>query len=442
MAGDRLDSWKEIAAHLNRDVSTVQRWEKHEGMPIHRHLHNKLGSVYAFRTELDTWWQNRLSQATDSNPTWRASTVAVHESEPSVRASQARVKWTTALVVLVVAVGAGTWLAWTPNREGVRSGLTAGRGLRSDSLDAATYQVYLNARRLNDRRGPAGGRIAAGLFQQVIAAAPEFAPAYAGLAHAYTHMAVGYDGISLDEAQTLARPATVRALELDPLLAEAHSAMGTVHAYDRNWDESERSYRHAINLDPGLIQAYTHYANTTLRPLGRGTEAERLLAAARSVDPTSLDIEREIAQIELDSGRYEDALTRIQKILAIDPDFPFVRDAFLPRALVWSGRVEEAIRQFEGQGPGTHPYLSHAYVMAGRRADAEKLAAASKGFPFREVMIYSALGDLDRAFAALDELASREPHRVGLLLVYPETAALRGDPRLTAFRRRFGLSRQ
>jgi TolB-like protein/Tfp pilus assembly protein PilF len=55
----RLDSWKEIAAYLNRHVTTVRRWEKHEGLPVHRHLHEKLGSVYAFRTELNEWWRSR-----------------------------------------------------------------------------------------------------------------------------------------------------------------------------------------------------------------------------------------------------------------------------------------------------------------------------------------------------------------------------------------------
>jgi TolB-like protein/Tfp pilus assembly protein PilF len=58
-AGARLDSWKEIAAYLNRHVTTVRRWEKSEGLPVHRHLHDKLGSVYAFRAELDAWWQSR-----------------------------------------------------------------------------------------------------------------------------------------------------------------------------------------------------------------------------------------------------------------------------------------------------------------------------------------------------------------------------------------------
>jgi Tol biopolymer transport system component len=56
---DRLGSWKAIATYVNRDVTTVQRWEKREGMPVHRHLHDKRGSVYAFRSELDAWMRNR-----------------------------------------------------------------------------------------------------------------------------------------------------------------------------------------------------------------------------------------------------------------------------------------------------------------------------------------------------------------------------------------------
>lgn len=56
---DRLDSWKEIAAYLRRDVRTVQRWEKKEGLPVYRHLHDKLGSIYAYRNELTEWFTTR-----------------------------------------------------------------------------------------------------------------------------------------------------------------------------------------------------------------------------------------------------------------------------------------------------------------------------------------------------------------------------------------------
>ena len=56
---DRLDSWKDVATYLKRDVSTVQRWERREGLPIYRQQHDKLGSVYAFRHEIDAWRTTR-----------------------------------------------------------------------------------------------------------------------------------------------------------------------------------------------------------------------------------------------------------------------------------------------------------------------------------------------------------------------------------------------
>ncbi len=56
--GDRLDSWKEIAAYLKRGARTVQRWEREEGLPVHRLVHDKLGSIYAYRSELDAWWSS------------------------------------------------------------------------------------------------------------------------------------------------------------------------------------------------------------------------------------------------------------------------------------------------------------------------------------------------------------------------------------------------
>ena len=57
--GERLESWKEIAAYLKRDVRTVQRWEGREGLPVRRHMHDKLGTVYAYKPELEAWLNNR-----------------------------------------------------------------------------------------------------------------------------------------------------------------------------------------------------------------------------------------------------------------------------------------------------------------------------------------------------------------------------------------------
>ncbi len=75
----RLDSWKEIASYVNRDVTTVQRWEKREGMPVHRHVHATRGSVYALTDELDAWAESRRALGSQAEATASAEAIAVHE---------------------------------------------------------------------------------------------------------------------------------------------------------------------------------------------------------------------------------------------------------------------------------------------------------------------------------------------------------------------------
>ena len=65
--GRQLDSWKEIASYLNRSDKTVRRWEKEEGLPVHRLLHEKRGSVYAYADELNAWLESRKSQEGEPN---------------------------------------------------------------------------------------------------------------------------------------------------------------------------------------------------------------------------------------------------------------------------------------------------------------------------------------------------------------------------------------
>lgn len=102
---DRLDSWKEIAAYLNRDVTTVQRWEKREGMPVHRHVHDKMGSVYAFRADLDAWTRTRKLQAEQENGNRASALGAVVEPTPPIPEAPPKHKFGRPLAVagLVVA---------------------------------------------------------------------------------------------------------------------------------------------------------------------------------------------------------------------------------------------------------------------------------------------------------------------------------------------------
>jgi Tol biopolymer transport system component len=111
---DRLDSWKEIAGYLNRDVTTVQRWEKREKMPVHRHVHDRMGSVYASRAELDAWVRSRNLQMTPENDAPSSSPPA---PPPRAELVTSRTKWKFILLLAIAGValviGVSLWLRRT-----------------------------------------------------------------------------------------------------------------------------------------------------------------------------------------------------------------------------------------------------------------------------------------------------------------------------------------
>jgi Tol biopolymer transport system component len=114
---DRLDSWKEIAAYLNRDVTTVQRWEKREGMPVHRHLHDRMGSVYASRAELDAWALGRNLRATTENGTGvPLPNPSMPEEGAVIEQPRTKARFILPLMIAVgvlLAVGAALWFQRT-----------------------------------------------------------------------------------------------------------------------------------------------------------------------------------------------------------------------------------------------------------------------------------------------------------------------------------------
>src|SRR5271156_1098825 len=109
---DRLDSWKEIAAYLDRDVTTVQRWEKREGMPVYRHQHDRIGSVYASRAALDGWVRSRNLRTAVENGNEVPLANPPAPSRPVTGTYLTRWKFILALtaVLAVVVIGVALWL--------------------------------------------------------------------------------------------------------------------------------------------------------------------------------------------------------------------------------------------------------------------------------------------------------------------------------------------
>jgi tetratricopeptide (TPR) repeat protein len=280
----------------------------------------------------------------------------------------------------------------------------------------------------------ANAQQAAELFERAIALDPGFAPAHAGLASAYAFWSFPYRGIPFETAYPIMRPAAVKALQLDPTLAEAHAATGWVYSYEHDWANASKAFQQAISLNPCLTQTYTSYSISTLQPLRKYEEALHLLQVALRHDPLSLDVQREIGEVQLLSGRYAEAIVTLRRVSEAEPDFPFVQ-TYLARALIFTGSVVEALPRLEQ----AFPWLAQAYVMTGRRTEAEKLADEWKDYPFRLAIIAAILGDTGRAVDALERAAVGEPHRMGWLLVQPELAALRSHPRVVALRKAFSL---
>ncbi len=322
--------------------------------------------------------------------------------------------------------------------------LTVGQGRRRYETNLPAYELYLKALALAERHGISDPRQAVALFEQVIARDPRFAPAHAGLAFAYASMSMPIRGpqipaVAPEEALTVMREAARRAVDLDPLLPEAHAALGLAYSRERDWQNAQKSFQRALELGPTLTQITSQYSISTLIPLGRIAEAERLARMALQNDPLSLSVKRELALVQFATGRYEEAIENFERIRAIDPHFPYA-DIELARALTFAGRPAEALRVLEGRSAeeGVQYWLAYPYVLTGRRAEVERMAAAHT-HPFRLGVIHAALGDTDRALAELDRAADVVPHRVALLVRQPEVAALRGDPRFAAVLRKLGL---
>ena len=316
--------------------------------------------------------------------------------------------------------------------------VTLGRGQRRYTLHPDLYYKFLQARAFHGRRGQENSAKAAELFQQVVASAPDHAPAWAGLASALAQLSRPSTSEEMVPPDPRLGPAALNALQLDPLLAEAHAALGNMYARDRDWVNARMSFLKALTLNPSLTEIHSDFVLGVLMPIGDTAEALRQLEAARIADPLSLDVRRTQALNFVEAGRYEDAIENCLWIRQHDPAFPFV-DLWLGRALYLSGRFEEAREALVRAGPQFWGYVGYLLAVSGHREEAEALAAKYPDSPSRTMLIYAGLGDTDRAYEGLRRTAEVNWWRAATWLHRPEMTLLRGDPRMPALKKGLGL---
>jgi TolB-like protein/Flp pilus assembly protein TadD/predicted Ser/Thr protein kinase len=315
--------------------------------------------------------------------------------------------------------------------------MQVGRGRRRYQIEPDVYYLFLKARGLQARRHIENAGKAAELFEAVLARERSYAPAWAGLASALGALTRAVPGEAPPPPDPRMEPAAREALRLDPLLAEAHAAIGMLHAQAREWERAEESFARALELDPSQTTIHTDFVLSVLLVQGKLDEGLRLLDAAVAVEPLSLDVRRIQALVQVDAGRYQEALESATWVLERDPGFPYA-DLWLGRALVFTGRAVEAVPIF-ARDPTSFGYLGYLYAVTGRREDAEALAAAHPESPSRQMLIYGGLGDAERTLDALEKTAADNWWRAATWMYRPELAVVRGHPRLTALRRKLGL---
>jgi Flp pilus assembly protein TadD len=247
-----------------------------------------------------------------------------------------------------------------------------------------------------------------------------------------------------------AKEAARKALALDETLAEAHTSLAFVLMhYDWNWRESEKEFRRAIELNPSYPTAHHWYAYH-LAAHGRHDEAIAEIHRAQELDPLSLIINTDRAEIYYFARRYDEAVAYARQTLEIEPDFPLAHRIH-GWALLQQGQYDTAIDAFRraGQGrPEMDHCLAYAFAASGRRAEArrelremERLGRPRYGRALWLAVPRAALGEVDAAFEWLEKAHSERDGTLILLSAAPFFDPIRADPRFADLVRRLGLPR-
>jgi TolB-like protein/DNA-binding winged helix-turn-helix (wHTH) protein/Tfp pilus assembly protein PilF len=317
--------------------------------------------------------------------------------------------------------------------------------------DPEAYRLYLLGRYHIHRLTDDGFRKSAEYFQQAIDRQSDYALAYAGLAEAHNRLS-GYNAVSPHDGFPKAREAALKALEIDPSLPEAHTALGSVRFfYDWDWVAAEREYRQAIELDPNSPDAH-QMLGYFLAAMGRSGEALAEMTRAHELDPLSIEKLAGIGEIHYLNRDYDKAITQFQRSLEMDPNSGFANWA-IGRAQIEKHAYSEAIGSLQksitlsGDSPDELVELARANALSGRKSEALKnVDDLTRPMEHRYVAptsigsIYAALGDTDRAFEWYERAFRERDVLLVLMKVDPMFDGVRSDPRFNELMKRVGLS--
>ena len=306
------------------------------------------------------------------------------------------------------------------------------------------YELYHKGKSLWEKRSGDNIPKAIAYYEQAIARDPNYALAYTGLAKAYILLPF-YTGADRLDAGSKAKDAALKALRLDPNLAEAQAALGKV-LFFREIDlaGAMREYKRAIELNPNDATAHHWFGNDSLAALGRFEEAIAEGKRAIELDPLSTVINVDLGETFYYAHRYDEAERQMRKTLEIDPT-SFYAHYNLGIVLQLKGDLSGAIAEYKkakqlGDNPLVSTLCAQAKAQAGDKdaalrmlSDLDKISQHREVVGYLRALLYLSLNNKDEALRWLEQgFAERDGSNICWIKVDPLLDSLHGDPRFEA----------
>ena len=307
-------------------------------------------------------------------------------------------------------------------------------------VNAEAYGAYLKGRYFFYQYTNQGWQQSIDNFNQAIESDPNFAPAYSGLADAYL-VAGAYGAIPGPEALTHCKAAAAHALELDDKLASAHYALATAYAwYDWNWENAEREFHRALELDPNDALGRNWYGGY-LSLQGRHDEAVDEHERARELEPFSLIINANLARSLYWARRYDEAIVQAKKTLQMDPGFG-VALFWLEGSLRHKNLFEQAVAlRLAISTPERAESIRNTFQTEGfagiLRADGETFK--NSGELISAARCFAQIGEKLEALSLLEDCYAHRCSSMATLKAEPDFDVLRSEVRFQNLLERLGL---
>ena len=316
---------------------------------------------------------------------------------------------------------------------------------KNPSVSPEAYEEYLKGRYYWNKRSGEGFAKAIRYFENATRSDPQYALAYAGLADCYGIIgATIFGSVPAAEAAPKAKAAAIRALEIDPTLAEAQTSLATAKFnYDWDWAGAAEGFKRAIQLDPRYATAYQRYSLYSIA-MGRFDDSFEQIKKARDLEPLSISINASFGWRLYLAREYDRSIAQLRGTLEMDPSYEWAY-LTLGQAYEQKGQYDLALEELQRaveishSSPLTVSALAHAFALSGNHSQARKLLAQLEVLsntqyvsPFYMAIVYLGLGQNELAMNWLQKAYADRSNGLVFLKVEPELDPVRSDPRFIA----------